>query len=45
MSKGGESTAIDDAAYGAHQGMTVKMEHTKDPLMDDTANRSTTMIH
>ena len=41
MLKGCESTVIDDAAYGADQGMTVQL----DPPMDDTADGSTTMIH
>ena len=31
---------MNDAAYGAHKGMTVQMEHTKDwdPVTDDAAN-------
>ena len=31
---------MDDIAEGAHQGMTVQMEHTQDwdPVMDDAAN-------
>ena len=29
MLKGGESTVIDEAAYGAHQGMTVQLKHTQ----------------
>ena len=28
MLKGRLSTVMDDAAYGAHQGMMVQMEHT-----------------
>ena len=32
-------TVMDDVAEGAHQGMTVQMEHTtcKDPLTDEAA--------
>ena len=33
---------MNEAVYGAHEGMTVQMEHTKDwdPVTDDTANRA-----
>ena len=45
MLKGRCSTVIDDAAYEAHQEMTAKGAHTKDPSMDDTADGRTTRIH
>ena len=42
MLRGRLSTVMDDAAYGAHQGMMVQMgAHTKDPPMDDTVDGCT----